>query len=266
MVCYINKGLILEQAICAILRDYFGKLHLDAKYPNFAVHVTTSHPFAALLTDQTLKVSDAFPAIVVNSLNDNKPGEFTNLPQHIDAVSIDKVFFEEIIKTTEPFIKKNGETIEKPIPGLCSVQDEETLKQIYDCIEKNGEIMGYSVRPRKEDTISFEIWTENEQLKNELYEHTDLFLRGDLYNVLANRYRFFDIAVFDDTINGNRSNNYNFDFGTCLYGSQISLRINYCVEQLVLDTEINHLSKNIIVEVYNHVAKERKFTGELEAG
>ncbi|MGP1490925.1 MAG: hypothetical protein ACTTI6_07675, partial [Treponema sp.] len=59
--------------------------------------------------------------------------------------------------------------------------------------------------------------------------------------------------LFDNTIVGQRSNNYNFDFDVALNGAHISFDVNYCVEQIVLNTELTEVTNEIVTEVLNHV-------------
>ena len=108
------------------------------------------------------------------------------------------------------------------------------------------------MRIRRKDTLGFEVWAENAQLKNEIYEQLRLFITGNLSHLLEEKYPFFDIALFDNTIVGHRSNNYNFDFDVALSGAHIALDVNYCVEQIVLNTELTKVSKEIITEALNY--------------
>jgi hypothetical protein len=254
MLCYLNRGLILEQAIVALIRDYFESLHLDNKYRNFHISVTTEHPFAELYLHDGSNASDSFPCIVVTTQEDGKPNEFSELGiNETAAVGITESDLESIIRTTETYTDKKGVSKTRDIPGLCTIVDENTLNAIRETIAKQEYCYGYSIRTRRKDTAGIEIWAENVQLKNEIYEQLRLFVSGNLRFLLANRYPFFDIAIFDETIIGRRSNNYNFDFDVVLSGAHISLEINYCVEQLVLNTELSGMSREIITEVLNSV-------------
>lgn len=253
MLCYLNRGIILEQALVALVRDYFDTLHLDNKYKNFHISVTTEHPFAELYLHDGLNASDKFPCVVVTTQEDRKPYEFEELAiVQTDGIGITESDLEEITRTNETYTNKKGEEKTRDIPGLCTVVDENTLEAIRQTIKKQDYCYGYSMRIRRKDTLGFEIWAENEQLKNEIYEQLRLYITGNLPHVLENKYPFFDIAIFDNTIVGHRSNNYNFDFDVVLSGAHIALDVNYCVEQIVLNTELTHVSREIITEVLNY--------------
>lgn len=242
MLCYLNRGLILEQAIAALIHSYFGALNLESKYKNFRVNVTTEHPFAKLYLYDGLSASDSFPAVVVTTQEDAKPAEFDGLAPHSQMVDLTADDIREITK--------GG------LPGLCTVVDEATLDAIHDAIKKHGRIRGHSIRARRRDSMSIEIWAENIQLKNEIYEQTRLFVAGSLRHLLAGLYPFFDTAIFDGTVTGRRSNNFNFDFDVLLAGAHIGFDVNYCVEQIAIDTEEAHISKEIILRGRNHVRRE----------
>ena len=239
MLCYLNRGLILEQAIAALIHNYFEALHLEAKYKNFRVNVTTEHPFAKLYLYDGLSASDSFPAVVVTTQEDAKPAEFDGLAPH--ALDV------ELTASDIAEITAGG------LPGLCSVVDEATLDAINEAIERQGSVVGHSIRTRRRDSMSVEIWAENIQLKNEIYEQTRLFVTGNLRHLLATLYPFYDIALFDGTVTGRRSNNFNFDFDVLLAGAHIGFDANYCVEQIAIDTEEARINKEIIIRGRNHV-------------
>ena len=254
MLCYLNRGLILEQAICSLIRDYFDTLHLENKYQNFHIAVTTEHPFARLYIQDGLNAADSFPCVVVTTQEDRKPAEFDDLaPNEVAGIGINLNDLEEITKTTETYYNKKGALKKRDIPGLCTVVDEKTLEAVKETIQKQNYCYGYSIRTRRKDNISIEIWAENVQLKNEIYEQLRLFVTSNLRHILTDKYPFFDIAIFDNTVIGHRSNNYNFDFDVALSGGHISFDVNYCVEQIVLNTELTDVSKEIITEALNNV-------------
>lgn len=243
MRCYLNRVLVLEQAIKAAIIEYFDNLHLSNMYQNFNVAVTNEHPFAKLILNDNLNASDSFPCVVITTQEDRKVDDLVSLAVDFRAVGIDSDDFDSITK-----IDENGKEIE----GLCAVADEETLEAVKATIEKQGVCYGYSLRIRRKDTLGIEIWAENEQLKNELYGHLQAFVCGDLSRVLQKRFGFFDIELLDHTVVGHRSNNHNYDFGIDLTGAHISLDIDYCIEQLVLDTEHTEINE-IETEGFNYV-------------
>ena len=242
MLCYLNRGIILEQAIAALVYSYFEALNLESKYKNFRVNVTTEHPFAKLYLYDGLSASDSFPAVVVTTQEESKPAELDGLPPHAQKVELAASDIEAIAEGQK-------------LPGVCTVVDEATLDALHEALKRQGRIPAHSIRTRRRDSMSMEIWAENIQLKNEIYEQTRLFVAGNLRHLLAGLYPFFDTAIFDETITGRRSNNFNFDFDVLLAGAHIGFDVNYCAEQIVIDTDEARINKEIILRGRNHVRR-----------
>lgn len=246
MIFYLNRGLILEQAICQELEDYIDKIHLDETYPNFHVKVTNNHPFADLYLHSTVTAADVFPSIVVTSETDNKTNDEMQLGEDGTAIGLELSDFETFIDETDK------------LPGICTLCDPESEKKIRKIYEKAELIYGIKIDQRKTDRISIEIWADNNQLKNELYEQLRLFISGYMQTLLKNKYSGFGIDFFDGTVRGERSNNYNVDFDIALSGAHISFEMNYCISQIVLDSELSEITNEIEWEVTNHVKNEQR--------
>lgn len=265
MIYYLNRGFIAEQAIADLLQSYFHKLNLDKVYENFHITITNNHPFAHLiLHDSAENTSDLFPSIVVTTMNDSKVGEFQNVPCQISKIQLTK---DDLIAITSNKRKKTkfvdgeevtvtnkkGEYVYEVIPGYCCIMDDDSLAALEEKAEKDGYVYGIQLVSRKKDRISVEIWAENNQLKNELYEQLRLYLTTSFSKVLSESYPIFDPVVFDGSVSGERSNNYNFDFDLMLYGSHLTFDLDYNIGQIIIDTDLSSIEGEIIPEVINHV-------------
>lgn len=267
MIYYLNKGLIVEQALRDIFETYINRLQLDRVYSNFHISIVNEHPFARLIIDDTARASDKFPCIVITTNSDQKVPDMANMPPQTDAVGLTSKDLDEYINATKriktkiksdgetELVQKNGEYVYEKIPGLVLTVDDQTVQKLKEIADgrKDDQIYGIRTRTRRRDRISVEIWSENNQLKNEIYEQLRILLAGTLDYELNERYKTFDICVFDNSINGERSSNYNFDFDVVLSGSHIAFEVDYNVESILIDTELNGIYKNIVTEVYNHV-------------
>jgi hypothetical protein len=251
VICYLNKGLILEQAVTGLANQYFDAMRLDGFYKNFHIKATLDHPFAVLLREHTLNAADHFPVVVVSTYDDNKPSELIGLSPQIEGLGLEQEDVDGITKYTEK-ISARGKEKERVIPGLFPVAESSVIQAVKDTIAGNGLIYGLSVRTYRCDKISLEIWAENAQLKNEIYEHLRLFVIGNLRNILEKQYEFYDIKIDDDKINGQRSGAYNDQFDVLLYGANITFDVNYAITQFILDTEIKNPSGDLMLEVINH--------------
>lgn len=251
MIFYLNRGLIVEQAICQELENYLNQIHLDEFYPNFHVKVTNNHPFAELYLHSTLSAADVFPAIVVTTETDGKTSDLMGLPEDGYVVGLELEDFEKFLDEVDK------------LPGVCTLCDPETEKEIKKIFETEKYINGIKIDQRKTDRVSIEIWADNNQLKNEIYEQLRLYITGYMQNVLKDKYAGYGIDYFDGSVRGERSNNYNVDFDVALSGAHIGFEINYCISQIVLDTEVKEVNKNFEWEVINHVKNEH-FNGSYD--
>jgi hypothetical protein len=244
MIFFLNKGLILEQVIVKALQDYFNTIGLASFYKNVTISVTNKHPFARLLRNSIngeKPQASLFPVVVVSTLDDEKPGELSGLVET------------ELTELTP-------EDVNAPEPGAKSPLEEsgymmitpEKYAAIRDVVNENGRVYGVSCKIHRQDRISIEIWAENIQLKNELYEAIRLFVCGWMRESLEKLYEENGFALFDETVRGQRSNNANMDFGTVLWGSYITFEADYTIKQIIIDTDL--VDGNIdFMEVINHV-------------
>lgn len=278
MIYYLNLGFIIEQALVDVTKTYLERLHLDSVYNNFHISVTNEHPFAHMMIEDNARANDTFPAVVITSQTDGNVPDLANLTEITNGVKMTSQDFDELFETAtrpkthinektgeaEIVHKRDGSIVRENVPGYVLIYDKERidyLKQLADSRtvgEVEGGIFGIKIDSRLRDKISVEIWCENDQLKDELYEHLRLFFKSSLDRILREKYKFFDCAIFGNEVNGERSSNYNFDFDVVLTGSHIAFSVDYNVSQIILDTEIENITTEIIWEVINHV-KEAEF-------
>lgn len=276
MIYYLNLGFILEQALVDVTKTYVERLHLDSVYDNFHIQVTNEHPFAHMMIEDNTKAADTFPAIVITSHSDGEVPDLTNMMEQCYGVKVTSKELDELFETTtrpktrindetgetEIIHKRDGSVVRENIPGYVLIYDEERinkLKEIADSrttSEEEGGVYGIKVDYKRRDNISIEIWCENNQLKNELYEHLNLFLTCSLDRILQEKFKMFDCAIFGNKVSGERSSNFNFDFDVPLTGSHLAFSVDYNVSQVILDTDIENITTEIFWEVINHVKAE----------
>ena len=277
MIYYLNLGFIVEQALLDVTKTYLERLHLDSVYNNFHISVTNEHPFAHMMIEDNTRANDTFPAVVITSQNDSNPPDLANLQEITTGVKMTSQDFDDLFETstrpktridektgeTEIVHKRDGSIVRENVPGYVLIYDKERidyLKELADSRtvgEEVGGIYGIKIDSRLRDNISVEIWSENDQLKDELYEHLRLFFKCSLDRLLHEKYKFFDCAIFGNQVSGERSSNYNFDFDVVLTGSHLTFSVDYNVSQIILDTEIENITTEIFWEVINHVKTEK---------
>ncbi|MDR1626508.1 MAG: hypothetical protein LBT33_08190 [Spirochaetia bacterium] len=256
MLVYLNRGLVLEQAVVSALQEYIGRLRIDKVYENFHTRVTLSHPFAHLYLEREPKAGDHFPAIVVSTYDDEKPPEMAELAPQSQGSELSLVGFtaeniNAILDVTERYVE-NGEEKSRAVPGVCTVAEAGLVMDIRNKLEAQEYVYGYALKSYRKDHISIEIWAENIQLKNELYEAVRLFVLGNLRTVLTNRYKACDPLLDDVSVRGQRSGVYNNDFDVVLAGANITFDVNYAVEQIVINTDWEDVPAEIVVKENNY--------------
>lgn len=277
MIYYLNIGFILEQAIVDVVHRYIDRLQFDDVYGNFHISVTNEHPFAHMMIHEHERAADNFPSIVITSQSDSKPGDLINMQPQLHGIGLTSDDITDLInmgyrnktklndKGEIVEVKKNGVVQKERVPGYVFTFDEETvnrLKEVADSRtrgETKGMVYGIKTNAHRRDRVSVEIWAENNQLKNELYEHLRLLFVTTFEDVMRELYEIFDPVIFDGTVNGERSSNYNFDFDCILCGSHITFEVDYSICQIMIDTSINGIGKNLILEVINHVKEQGNY-------
>jgi len=265
MIYILNRGLILEQEIVKVLKKYFNILRVPKYYKNFTVNITNEHPFARMELSETPEKTAAslFPAIVVATEEDVKSAELRNLAR-TDSLTIEPV---DIAASKEEG-KEDGPS---PLEKRYMMITPEIMAELREAMGSRSEkkIYGQTNFIRRQDHVSIEIWAENPQLKNELYEHIRLFVCGFMKDYLGELYKkyFTELAseeetplvITDSSVRGQRSNNYNLEYGIELTSGQIAFDADYIIEQSVIDTEIED-PNNFLLEVINHAISYEETT------
>lgn len=209
----LTKIPVVEDALVKALAEYVGELRWHEMYPNHpSINLSNDHPFEELLGG-TGNAPNLFPSITVSSSNDN---EATNMPKGWSVVQLDEGDLDGM-------------------DGLSWYVSEGSLAYLKTALHQKKTVYGLQHQTVWHDSVSFEIWTENMQVKNDLYNLLLGFLSGPKILQLKQER---GITVFSASIQGQRSGYYNFDFGRVLYGGRISFTAEYPVLQAVYDTEI----------------------------
>jgi len=254
MIYFLNRGLILEQLVEKGIETYFSLLRVDKYYKNYSIKITNEHPFAQLILSDgpATNAASLFPVIVVATEHESKPDELSQLTDWIESMCI------------EPADLRAEEGEKSEIEKRYDMITPRIMQELREAMDarEDKRIFGSSFFIRRRDRISIEIWAENPQLKNELYELIRLYVCGFMRNYLAELYRGYfselkeggesPLVIFDSSVRGQRSNNFNVDFGIELVGSHLTFDADYIIEQTVIDTEVVDV-KNLLLEVINHV-------------
>jgi hypothetical protein len=193
---------------------------------------------------------------VVATLDDEKPGELAGLVE-VGGVELAPDY-------VNPPEDRPDEKSPMEKAGFM-MMTQAKCQAIRDAVNQKGRVYGIQAKVRRQDRIAIEIWAENIQLKNELYEAVRLFVCGFMKESFEKLYGESDFSLFDDAVRGQRSNNFNADFGVELWGSYITFEVDYTIEQTVIDTDL--VDENIdFMEVINHVKGQAGTSRSVAAG
>ncbi|MCL2556854.1 MAG: hypothetical protein FWE09_00080 [Treponema sp.] len=253
MIFFLNRGLILEQEVVRALKEYFIAIDVPGLYRNFSVSVTCEHPFARLMLSASpeSEARSLFPVVVVTTEEDSKPDQLSGLSEAA-AFALEP---EDLAPGKDGAPSPVERRYDMIAPGML-----DSLRAAM-AASAEGRLYGASRLIRRRDRISIEIWAENPQLKNEIYEIVRLFVMGHMGEALAAHYRrHFEelaegespLAIFDGSVGGQRGGNFCADFGAPLHGARIFFDAEYAIEQAAIDTEIAG-AKYFEAEATNHV-------------
>ena len=226
MLIYFNRPLILEQAIRDALIAYFDALKVSSYYKQWSINITNDHPFSLMLPSFTFNAS-IFPSIIVSTTSDSKPSQLA------DWHDIQEL---RLVKEDLPKLEQAGYMV-----------NEEIIKELEETFKLKEQLIGVTKIIRRQEKIAIEIWSENNQLKNELYEQTRLFLAGGIHEAMIKYRENNNFDIFDHTIQGDRSGNYNYDFGVTLFGARLTFDADYFIEQSVIETQLAYGNNHKII-------------------
>jgi hypothetical protein len=261
MIYFLNRGLILEKEIVAAIKAYLEFIRFADFYGNYTVSVTNEHPFARLEVSPNPQneAKSLFPAIVVTTGDDSKTDGLEELQETNDF----------ILEPSDLVPEDDGQTQLEKIFEMISPEIVDELRAAMDAREIKR-IFGKSYVIRRQDQISIEIWAENPQLKNELYELIRLFVCGYMMDYLESLYmetfpefkkdKATPLTLFDSSVHGLRSNNFVFEYGLALSWATITLTPHYIIDQTIIDTDLLEQKENFFMEVLNHVKGYGKIT------
>jgi hypothetical protein len=233
MIFPLNRIRIIDEEIVKLVESYFTLIDLEGDY-NISVNVTNEHPFFTLYGSSDVSAASLFPAVVVTSYQDGKPGKLASLPE----IGIEPRTWAWKEEDVSRLMEAGYDVTQKKV-------DE--LKEFY---KTRKELYGIVFGAVRQDRIVIDVWDENIARKNQIYKKIMNFVCGMMKELFG---QDKGATIFDDSIQGQQSGVFNYDFGIDLASGQITFEVDYVIEQSVIDTELVDLSGNYLLEVFNHV-------------
>lgn len=207
-----------DKLIELIKKYFFEDIKFDVQYKRYGnLRISKDHPFTRLLSDtRSNRVSDVLPAISLSLVDDTSNDISMNRGKQLIEVDSDLL---------------NELKLQKYSLNRENVFDD--LKKILDSGDK---LFAEQINRRYAQKMVIEVWSENRTIKDILYEGLKDFL--DFYAI-----DLYNFGIENMSINGKKDGDYNFDFGTVLYGANIILNgvmVNMIFE---IDTNIKNISE-----------------------
>ena len=223
----VNIILDLEMIIINLVKNHiFNEVKWNDLFPNFAdPKISSIHPFAYLLqtdVEGEIQPNALFPSITIIDDSDSKDME----------ANIATIEREALVRNEEIQAIEDDTEMESHIVTPSSIR---ALMEIKENLSENEGVWSLGSAQRRKSNIIVEIWSRNVKVKNRLYDIIRNFL---LMNGRFTLCRDYDIIITEESINGQRSGSYNFDFGYMIHGGVIRLDIVYVIQQWIVDTEI----------------------------
>lgn len=213
----ISKTPDVETILVNNLQDYFFN-HIKFKelFRGKEVKITTDHPFVNLFQQQ---VDDdkydltGFPCITVIDANTEKAVQANIAPQ-VYRITNDLVTDINQYGRDKYLISK------------------QTLTALKEALKGQEFIRAEGYETHKRSKVAIEIWAANAVIKNVLYDLTDLFFSASDW--LFTLHQNYGILIEENSIVGEKSGIYNYDFGGILYGAMINMGITYQIAQYTI--------------------------------
>ena len=234
----INAVPDVEDVLLSSLQKHLvDEVHFEAIYANFGnVRVSAVHPFAILLEQQisgSTKRINLFPSVTLIENISNKNPALPLLIQYQDVV-VAAAEVADITNNRDKYIISDAD-----LAALVALtEDEKTVNAKGTVTYIRGNFIA-------------ELWSENLKVKNRLFDVVRNFVLGVWRFTLLENY---DIKL-SETIEGERSGIYNYDFGKVLYGATLKFDADYSSIQYQVDTALADLTGVI------HTEKEVKHSG-----
>lgn len=228
MIAILYRAPVIEDIVIEECKKFLNEVRFAELFPNSpTVQVSSEHPFARLMDRAAGNPGhpydgSMFPSITIVAGEDSKTDQLAST-NRVVPVSLTKAEIEDL-----------SDSSMVAAPGALAWMTEWT--------EENGTLYGHQSTSFRSDRISFDIWSESIQLKNELHSLLIAFLTGPKRREIESSH---GIRIFDRTIHGQRSGNYNMDFGQLLYGAHLDCVADYEVSTAIFDSDITKPESSI---------------------
>lgn len=193
------------------------------------VNVSLIHPFEYFFAKSQganpgQRAGNLFPSVTIISESDNP----IDTMEGRRSLSIN----EEFVRNLEAESQKRGD--ERSV-----IVSADTVKALRERLAGRTDFPVFGYQSHMSERLSIEVWADNNIVKNRLYSILLSFLRGRCAEILLKEE---NIDVQIESVIGNRSGNYNFDFGKTLFGAVVTFEVQYFTQELYFEEEVGVLT------------------------
>ena len=222
---FLSDMLNVKYMISNYLKDFFySKMSYNTTYKQYGkLNITDTHPFVRLISDTNGNLRGVLPSISMSLINDASANRLLNRGK-------------DIVEITQ-------ELVDELKAQKYSINPQSTYQQIETLLQSQ-KLYAVQVNRLYHQTLIFEIWVDNQIVKNVLYDALKDFF--DYYGHI-----FAANGMMNIDISGKMDGDYNFDFGRALYGASINMiydiaNITYQIDETVKEiTGIDHTITDI---------------------
>jgi hypothetical protein len=106
------------------------------------------------------------------------------------------------------------------------ITSKQVLGLLEDKFKTEDVLKADGIETYRRTSVSIEIWAANNILKSKIFDLISLYLIGERRTSLREN---MGLMIEDESITGEKSGIYNFDFGEILYGAMLRFTVGYNV-------------------------------------
>ena len=204
----------VEKIIADDMRAYFqDDVDFASLFPKDQIKVSCDHPFVNLM-NQEVKEGGKYNLSVLPAVTvvDTQFVKLIDTPVAPQIMKILPAFVDEIKQYGRDRFTMSKQTL-AALQAAFAVPGTEFLRA-----------EGYETW--RKTSLAIEVWANNSVMKSKIFDLVSMYLAG------ARRFSLHTdqgIMIEEETIQGEKSGIYNFDFGETLYGAMFHLTVGYSV-------------------------------------
>lgn len=201
-----------EALIADDIRDWFAmEQKFSELFPKQNLKVSTDHPFVSLMSQEVKEGGKfdlaGFPCVTVIDTSFSKLVETPAIPQVV-----------KLLPTLIDEIKAGGRNK--------FVMSKQALMELEAAFKEKGFLRAEGYQTYRRTQMAIEVWATNKIQKDKIFDLLSAYLIGQQR---FKQHTDNEVIIEEESITGERSGIYNFDFGEVLYGAMLRFTVAYSI-------------------------------------